>query len=49
VTARPADEIIEAFCALRESHYKSLSTFETFGKGWMRRLASVKAESTDMA
>jgi lysozyme family protein len=49
VTAKPADEIIEAFCALREAHYKSLSTFETFGKGWMRRLASIKAESTDMA
>jgi len=26
-----------------------LSTFDTFGKGWMRRLASVKGESTDMA
>ncbi len=49
VTAKPADEIIEAFCALREAHYKSLNTFETFGKGWMRRLASIKAESTDMA
>jgi len=49
VTAKPADEIIEAFCALREAHYKSLSTFDTFGKGWMRRLASVKGESTDMA
>ena len=49
VTAKSADEIIEAFCALREAHYKSLSTFDTFGKGWMRRLASVKIESTDMA
>jgi lysozyme family protein len=49
VTAKPADEIIEAFCALRESHYKSLNTFDTFGRGWMRRLASIKAESTDMA
>jgi lysozyme family protein len=49
VTAKPADEIIEAFCALREAHYKSLNTFETFGRGWMRRLASIKAESTDMA
>jgi lysozyme family protein len=49
VTAKPADEMIEAFCALREAHYKSLPTFATFGKGWMRRLASVKIESTDMA
>ena len=48
-TAKPADEIIGAFCALREAHYRSLNTFDTFGKGWMRRLASIKAESTDMA
>jgi lysozyme family protein len=34
---------------LREAHYRGLNTFDTFGKGWMRRLASIKAESTDMA
>ena len=45
VTAKPADDVIEEFCALREAHYKSLSTFATFGKGWMRRLGSVEAES----
>jgi lysozyme family protein len=45
VTAMPADELIEKFCDLREAHYKSLSTFATFGKGWMRRLDSVEAES----
>jgi lysozyme family protein len=49
VTSKPADEVIEVFCDLREAHYKSLHTFATFGKGWMRRLASIKAESTDMA
>lgn len=49
VTARSADEIIKEFCALREAHYKRLDTFVTFGKGWMRRLASVKAESENMA
>lgn len=49
VTKEPAALIIENFCALREAHYKSLNTFDTFGKGWMRRLASVKVESTDMA
>jgi lysozyme family protein len=41
----PADELIEKFCDLREAHYKSLSSFVTFGKGWMRRLDSVEAES----
>lgn len=45
VTKMPADEIVEKFCDLREAHYKSLSTFATFGKGWMRRLDSVEAES----
>jgi len=45
ITAKPADEVIDEFCALREAHYKSLPTFATFGKGWMRRLGSVEAES----
>ena len=49
VTSKPADEVIEAFCNLREAHYKSLSTFATFGKGWMNRLGSVEAESKHMA
>jgi len=48
-TAKPAEEVIEAFCNLREAHYKSLSTFATFGKGWMNRLGSVEAESKHMA
>lgn len=49
VTAMPADELIEKFCNLRESHYKSLNTFATFGKGWMRRLDGIEAESKQMA
>jgi lysozyme family protein len=48
VTAMPADLIVEQFCALREAHYKSLPTFATFGKGWMRRLAGIKDESLDL-
>ena len=48
-TAKPAEEVIDAFCNLREAHYKSLSTFATFGKGWMNRLGSVEAESKHMA
>lgn len=49
VTSKPADEVIEKFCNLREAHYKSLSTFATFGKGWMNRLGAVEAESKHMA
>ena len=44
-TAKPADDVVDEFCALREAHYKSLPTFATFGKGWMRRLASVESEA----
>jgi len=48
VTAIPADLIVQQFCVLREAHYKSLPTFATFGKGWMRRLAGIKDESLDL-
>jgi lysozyme family protein len=49
VTKMSADELIEKFCDLRESHYKSLSTFNVFGKGWMRRLDGIETESKQMA
>ena len=49
VTAMPADEIVEKFCDLREAHFKSLSTFNVFGKGWMRRLDGIEAECKQMA
>ena len=40
--------LIADFCAQREMHYKSLSTFATFGKGWMARLDRVEDESRGM-
>jgi lysozyme family protein len=49
VAAHDPKEIIEKFCDLREAHYKSLSTFATFGKGWMRRLNSTEADCINMA
>ncbi len=49
VTKMSADELIEKFCDLREAHYKSLNTFATFGKGWMRRLDGIRSESKHMA
>lgn len=33
----------------REAHYRSLKTFATFGKGWMRRLDEVSAKAEEMA
>ena len=45
---KPA-EIIDRFCAERLTFLESLPTFGTFGKGWSRRVASVKTESMNLA
>jgi lysozyme family protein len=37
VNGIPAKDIIVKFSDGRENFYKSLSTFDTFGKGWLRR------------
>lgn len=37
VNGIPAKDIIIKFSDGRENFYKSLSTFDTFGKGWLRR------------
>jgi len=39
--AKPAAELIDAYSRKREAFYRSLSTFDTFGRGWMRRLNDV--------
>jgi lysozyme family protein len=49
VASQDPKEIIKKFCDLREAHYKSLNTFATFGKGWMRRLDETEAECISMA
>ena len=41
-------ELIEKFSALKESFYRSLKTFPTFGKGWLNRVAEVKTTSESM-
>lgn len=42
ITARKA-------CEIRRSFLTSLSTFKTFGKGWLRRVADVEAHSVALA
>lgn len=37
VKAADAAQIIEAVTKEREEFYRSLRTFDTFGKGWLRR------------
>jgi lysozyme family protein len=49
VLRKEPQTIISEFCHYREQHYRSLDTFATFGKGWMRRLDSIEAESKEMA
>ena len=41
-------ELIERFSQSKEDFYRSLTTFSTFGKGWLNRVADVKAKSSSM-
>jgi len=41
-------ELVAKFSAEKEAFYRSLPTFATFGKGWMRRLAEVKTHAETM-
>jgi lysozyme family protein len=40
--------LIELYCARRLEFLQSLRTFETFGKGWSRRVAEVKEKAIAM-
>jgi lysozyme family protein len=40
--------LIELYCAKRLEFLQSLKTFETFGKGWSRRVAEVKDKALKM-
>ena len=42
-------ELADALCDMRLAFLKSLPTFDTFGKGWSRRVAEVKARADSMA
>jgi lysozyme family protein len=48
VNAIPEAELIEKFSQAKEDFYRSLNTFETFGKGWLNRVAAVKVKATSM-
>jgi lysozyme family protein len=41
--------LVKKLCARRASFYRGLKTFETFGKGWMRRNARMEALGVKMA
>ena len=41
-------ELIERFSQAKEDFYRSLTTFATFGKGWLNRVADVKQHAISM-
>jgi hypothetical protein len=45
---QPGPELIEKYSDAKEEYYRSLKTFETFGKGWLRRVAEVKGYASEM-
>ena len=41
-------ELVEKFSDAKEAFYRSLNTFETFGKGWLNRVAAVKIKANTL-
>jgi lysozyme family protein len=48
VKAQDPVELIQKFSDTKEDFYRSLNTFETFGKGWLNRVAAVKIKASSM-
>lgn len=40
--------LIDKYCAVRNEFLQSLSTFDTFGKGWTRRVSEVNLKAKEM-
>ncbi|WP_376097228.1 glycoside hydrolase family 108 protein [Roseomonas sp. CCTCC AB2023176] len=49
IAARRPEDLIARFAEGRMEHYRSLSTFATFGRGWTNRTETVRREATAMA
>ena len=47
-TAADPAELLDAFSQGKEEFYKSLSTFSTFGKGWLNRVTHVQDTAEQM-
>ena len=41
-------DLIDKYCAERQEFLESLSTFDTFGKGWTRRVSEVNLKAKEM-
>ena len=49
IKACDPEQMVQALCDMRLDFLKRLPTFDTFGKGWSRRVAEVKDKATGMA
>jgi lysozyme family protein len=49
IKAHDPEEMVNALCDMRLAFLKRLPTFDTFGKGWSRRVAEVKDKASGMA
>lgn len=47
VAAHDADSLVNAYCDVRLNFLKGLKTFDTFGKGWSRRVEGVRQTALD--
>jgi lysozyme family protein len=48
VAEQDPSELIKKFSQAKEDFYRSLNTFDTFGKGWLNRVAAVKVKAETM-
>ena len=49
ILACDPEETVDSLCDRRLDFLKALPTWDTFGKGWGRRVAEVEAKATEMA
>jgi hypothetical protein len=49
IKACDPEQAVQALCDMRLDFLKRLPTFDTFGKGWSRRVAEVKDKASSMA
>jgi lysozyme family protein len=48
VKAQDPAELVQKFSDAKEAFYRSLNTFDTFGKGWLNRVAAVKIKANTL-
>ena len=49
VAMRGEEDLVVAYSAARRRYYKKLRTFDTFGRGWLRRVDETEVEALKLA